>query len=104
MFSDAGLKVESVRKVSEGSPHILDLIKSGVIRMVISTLTTGKLPEADGFKIRRSTVEHAIPCLTSLDTAKAVLDVLTVTRRRRLIYSMSMQDYAGNNRPVRELN
>ena len=104
MFSDAGLKVESVRKVSEGSPHILDLIKSGVIRMVISTLTTGKLPEADGFKIRRSTVEHAIPCLTSLDTAKAVLDVLTVTRRRRLIYSMAMQDYAGNNRPVRELN
>ena len=65
---------------------------------------TGKLPEADGFKIRRSTVEHAIPCLTSLDTAKAVLDVLTVTRRRRLIYSMAMQDYAGNNRPVRELN
>ena len=104
MFSDAGLKVESVRKVSEGSPHILDLIKSGVIRMVISTLTTGKLPEADGFKIRRSTVEHAIPCLTSLDTAKAVLDVLTVTRRRRLIYAMAMQDYAGNNRPVRELN
>ena len=104
MFSDAGLKVESVRKVSEGSPHILDLIKSGVIRMVISTLTTGKLPEADGFKIRRSTVEHAIPCLTSLDTAKAVLDVLTVTRRRRLIYSMAMQDYAGNNRPAKELN
>ena len=95
LFAAAGIKVESVHKVSEGSPHILDLIKSGVIRMVVSTLTTGKLPEADGFKIRRSTVEHAIPCLTSLDTAKAVLDVLTVTRRRRLIYSMALQDYAG---------
>ena len=104
MFTDAGLQVQAVRKVSEGSPHILDLIKSGVIRMVISTLTTGKLPEADGFKIRRSTVEHAIPCLTSLDTAKAVLDVLTVTRRRRLIYSMAMQDYAGTNRPSKGPN
>lgn len=42
MFSDAGFESGVVRKVSEGSPHILDLIKSGVIRMVISTLTTGK--------------------------------------------------------------
>lgn len=94
--------MEAVRKVSEGSPHILDLVKSGVIRMVISTLTSGKLPEADGFKIRRATVEHAIPCLTSLDTAKAVLDVLAVTRRRRLIYSMALQDYAGANNPGKE--
>ncbi len=102
LFLEAGLKVEAVRKVSEGSPHILDLVKSGVIRMVISTLTSGKLPEADGFKIRRATVEHAIPCLTSLDTAKAVLDVLAVTRRRRLIYSMALQDYAGANNPGKE--
>lgn len=101
-FAEAGLQVQAVRKVSEGSPHILDLVRSGVIRMVISTLTSGKLPEADGFKIRRATVEHAIPCLTSLDTAKAVLDVLAVTRRRRLIYSMALQDYAGTNPTGRE--
>ena len=98
MFEQEGLAVETVKKVSEGSPHILDLIRSGVIRMVISTLTKGKQPEADGFKIRRATVEHAIPCLTSLDTAKAVLDVLTVTRRRRLVYAMALQDYAGRIR------
>lgn len=97
LFNAAGLKVQAVRKVSEGSPHILDLIRSGEIRMVISTLTSGRLPEADGFKIRRATVEHAIPCLTSLDTAKAVLDVLAVTRKRRLIYSMALQDYAGTH-------
>ena len=104
LLASNGITVESVRKVSEGSPHILDLIRSGVIRMVVSTLTTGKLPEADGFKIRRSTVEHAIPCLTSLDTAKAVLDVLTVTRRRRLIYSTALQDFAGNVPHGREKN
>ncbi len=98
MFGQEGLPVETVRKVSEGSPHILDLIRGGIIRMVISTLTKGKQPEADGFKIRRATVEHAIPCLTSLDTAKAVLEVLTVTRRRRLVYAMALQDYAGRIR------
>ena len=91
----AGLNVETVNKVSEDPPHILDLIKAGKINMVISTLTQGKLPERDGFKIRRSTVEHAIPCLTSLDTAGAVLEVLTVMRRRRLLLAMAMQDYVG---------
>ncbi|MBP2667062.1 MAG: Carbamoyl-phosphate synthase large subunit glutamine-dependent, partial [Firmicutes bacterium] len=104
LFAAADIKVEPVGKVSEGSPHILDMIRSNVIRMVVSTLTNGRMPEADGFKIRRSTVEHAIPCLTSLDTARAVLNVLTVTRQRRLIYSMALQDYAGATAPWRETN
>jgi carbamoyl-phosphate synthase large subunit len=104
LFAEAGIKVEPVGKVSEGSPHILDMIRGNVIRMVVSTLTNGRMPEADGFKIRRSTVEHAIPCLTSLDTARAVLNVLTVTRQRRLIYSMALQDYAGATAPGREMD
>ena len=41
--------------------------------MVINTPTRGRQPGRDGFKIRRKTVEHSIPCLTSLDTAKAYI-------------------------------
>ncbi|MDH7478925.1 MAG: carbamoyl-phosphate synthase large subunit, partial [Syntrophomonadaceae bacterium] len=69
----AGLPVERVKKLDEGSPNIVDLVREGKIDFVINTLTRGKTPETDGFKIRRATVEMSIPCLTSLDTAKAVL-------------------------------
>ena len=44
--------------------------------MVIDTPTKGRRPGRDGFKIRRRAVEQSVPCLTSLDTAKAVLKSL----------------------------
>ncbi|MDR3561067.1 MAG: carbamoyl-phosphate synthase large subunit [Negativicutes bacterium] len=90
-----GLEVETVYKLREQNPHIIDRIKEGKINMVINTLTKGKEPESDGFKIRRATVEHAIPCLTSIDTASEVEHVLSVMRERRLIYALALQDYVG---------
>lgn len=90
-----GLEVEIVQKVHEHKADIIQMIKTGKINMVINTLTHGKEPERDGFKIRRATVEHAIPCLTSMDTAKAVLHVLGFMRERRLVYALALQDYVG---------
>ena len=66
----------SVKKIDEGSPNIIDLIESGKIDLVINTPTKGRKPERDGFGIRRKAVEQSIPCLTSLDTARAVVDSL----------------------------
>jgi carbamoyl-phosphate synthase large subunit len=94
-LKDAGLDVQTVHKLSEEHPNILDMIKEGSIHIVINTLTRGKEPERDGFKIRRATVEHAIPCLTSIDTAGALLHVLDVMRDRRHIYVLALQDYVG---------
>ncbi|NPV91427.1 MAG: carbamoyl-phosphate synthase large subunit [Firmicutes bacterium] len=88
-----GLKVERVNKLDEGSPNIADLIREGKIDFVINTLTKGKAPESDGFKIRRATVEMSIPCLTSLDTARAVLQVLCSLRRGEDISVTALQDY-----------
>ncbi len=71
-----GLQVQSVQKIQEGSQEIVEMIKKGVLGLVINTLTRGKRPESDGFLIRRSAVDHGVPCLTSLDTAGAILHVL----------------------------
>lgn len=90
-----GLDVDVVHKMHEHKPDIMQMIKGGKINMVINTLTHGKAPERDGYKIRRATVEHAIPCFTSMDTAKAVFDVLTFMRERRLSYVLAIQDYVG---------
>jgi carbamoyl-phosphate synthase large subunit len=72
----AGLPVERVNKLKEGSPHILDYIRQGKADLVVNTWTRGKTPERDGFRIRREAVEHGIACLTSLDTVAALLTTL----------------------------
>ncbi len=76
MLNSQGIATNAVKKIDEGSPNLLDLIQSGKISMVINTPTKGRKPERDGFKIRRKSVEMSIPCLTSLDTAKAILECL----------------------------
>jgi len=76
----AGLKVRKVNKLSEGEPNILDLIRSGEAQLVINTLTKGKTPARDGFRIRREAVENGVVCLTSLDTVRALLDMLQALR------------------------
>ncbi|MFB7302198.1 carbamoyl-phosphate synthase large subunit [Heyndrickxia sporothermodurans] len=71
-----GLKVDVVDKIGSDGVTLLDVIKNGKVQIVINTLTKGKQPERDGFRIRREAVENNIPCLTSLDTAEAILRVL----------------------------
>ena len=80
LLRDQGIQVTEVHKLAEGSPNLVDLIRSGKADMVINTLTRGKQPSRDGFRIRREAVEHGIPCLTSLDTAQAMLDVLSTIK------------------------
>ncbi|MGX1194017.1 carbamoyl-phosphate synthase large subunit [Metabacillus sp. SLBN-84] len=71
-----GVEARIVGKIGSESPNMLDIIRTGEAQFVINTLTKGKQPQRDGFRIRRESVENGIPCLTSLDTAKAILRVL----------------------------
>ncbi len=72
---NAGMDVTTVPKISEGE-GLMELLESGKIQYVISTSKKGRLPARDSVKIRRKAVERAIPCLTSMDTADALIDSL----------------------------
>ena len=71
---DNGVNAKKVNKIAEGAPDILDFISGGGCDLVINTPTRGRQHNRDGFKIRRTSVERSIPCITSLDTAKALLN------------------------------
>ncbi len=71
----AGIPARKVARVSEAHPNILDMIASGTVDLVINTPTRGRRHDTDGFKIRRSTVEHSVACVTAIDTAHAILTV-----------------------------
>lgn len=75
-FANAGIHVNVVGKIGSEGPTLLDVIRQGEAQLIVNTLTKGKTPQRDGFRIRRESVENGVPCLTSLDTAKAILDVL----------------------------
>jgi len=83
MLNMHGIATNAVKKIGDGTPNILDLIQSGKINLIINTPTKGRKPERDGFKIRRRAVEMSIPCLTSLDTAKAVISCLKLGKEEK---------------------
>ena len=76
-LAENGLEVTAVNKISEGSPNLLELIHSGKVSLLINTLSKDRKVEIEAQQIRRASVEHAIPCLTSLDTARALHYALT---------------------------
>lgn len=76
VLNRAGLNVKIVNKIHESEDNTKVLLESGKINYIISTSSKGRLPSLDSVKIRRLAVEHAIPCLTSLDTASALADSL----------------------------
>jgi carbamoyl-phosphate synthase large subunit len=81
-----------VNKVSQDHPNISDYIEQGKISIIINTPTKGHIPQRDGFKIRRMAVEHSIPCLTSLDTARAFVSILKQNIDESRIELIALED------------
>jgi len=76
-----GIATNAVKKISEGSPNLLDMIDEGKIKLIINTPTRGREPRRDGFRIRRKAVESSIPCLTSMDTAYGILKCMLLDKQ-----------------------
>lgn len=77
ILKESGLMVTPIKKIHESdSDNTLILLESGKVNYIISTSSRGRLPSLDDVKIRRKAVETAIPCLTSLDTANALVNSL----------------------------
>ncbi|HEX6970756.1 MAG TPA: carbamoyl-phosphate synthase large subunit, partial [Limnochordia bacterium] len=89
----AGIPAARVYKIGEGHPNVLEEIKSGRIDCVINTPTRGRIPRRNGFQMRRAAVEFRIPCLTSLDTARALLEVVRAKREGREMGARSLDAY-----------
>ena len=72
-LSAHGIAATPVMKIREGDPNLLDLVRSGEVHLMINTLSPDKQTEREAVHIRRTSVEMGIPCITSLDTARALL-------------------------------
>jgi len=71
VIAAAGLTVRRVNKVTEGRPHIVDMIKNDEISLVINT-TEGRQSMADSYSIRRNALQHKITSTTTLAGGEAI--------------------------------
>ncbi|GGY08068.1 carbamoyl-phosphate synthase large subunit [Paludibacterium paludis] len=71
-LTEAGLVVQAVNKVTEGRPHIVDMIKNGEIALVVNTVDEKRQAIQDSHSIRRSALQARIPQYTTLAGARAV--------------------------------
>ena len=76
VLNENGVPAKVINKVEEPSPNLLDLILSHEIDLIIDTPSQGVEHSKDGFIIRRHAIETGVYCLTSLDTADALLTSL----------------------------
>src|SRR5919205_1487402 len=74
-----GIPVETVNKIGEGSPNVVELIERGDVDLVINT-PTGTEARADGYEIRRAAVARGIPCLTTMSGGMAATRAVAAGR------------------------
>ena len=94
-----GIENTPVKKISEGSPNLTDLIRGEEVDLLINTISKSKRPEREGWRIRRASVEHNLPCLTSLDTARALLVALSGRREGETFAVHTIDDYSRQGNP-----
>ena len=82
-LAGAGIAVTTVKKVHEGRPHVVDMIKNGEIAMLINT-TEGRQAIGDSYTLRRAALMAKLPYYTTLPGARAVVQALARVRTGEL--------------------
>ncbi|MEN6370838.1 MAG: carbamoyl-phosphate synthase large subunit [Armatimonadota bacterium] len=98
-----GVEATTVHKISDGeSPNLLDLVRGGKVELLINTMSKDKKTEMEAAIIRKASVQHGVPCMTSLDTAKALLCALSAKQNGEHFACLTIDKYLGNSRTAKK--
>ena len=93
VLREGGVEASLIYKLSEGRPHLLDLIKNGEMQFIINT-PHGKVPRQDEVAIRSAAVAHRIPIMTTLRGARMSARAIKALKQRG--YGVRcLQEYVG---------
>ena len=88
---EVGMTVESVFKVNEGRPNIVDHIKSGEISLIINT-PLGRASHYDEQAIRRAALQYSVPCVTTMTGAQALVEAIAASSAQNTPNVHSLQE------------
>jgi carbamoyl-phosphate synthase large subunit len=80
---DAGVEAHLVRKVQEGSPNVIDMMRHGEIRLIINT-PTDRQSRQDHYQIMRAAVDYSIPYITTIQAARAAALAIDAIKREKM--------------------
>jgi carbamoyl-phosphate synthase large subunit len=86
-----GLDVEVINKVTEGRPHIVDLMKNREIHFIINTVS-GTQAQKDSFSIRQSALQYNVPFTTTISGALSAVHAIEMFKHKT-IGIKSIQEY-----------
>lgn len=92
-FREAGIDVETIRKLQEGRPNLLDLMANREIQFIFNT-PSGKGARTDEGKIRAAAVMNGVSCVTTLPGCIAVVQALDALQHNRSPQVKALQDWA----------
>ena len=93
VFREAGLEVETVKKLQEGRPNLIDYMTNGDIQFIFNT-PSGKGTRTDEGRIRAAAVTHGVPCVTTMPGCFAVVEALKASAANPTLSVRSLQDWA----------
>ncbi|HSB01098.1 MAG TPA: carbamoyl-phosphate synthase large subunit, partial [Anaerolineales bacterium] len=99
-FGKVGLPVETINKFADGSPHTVDLIRSGRVQLVLNT-PLGPNAHSDGVEIRAAAIAMNVPLLTTLSAAAAAVAAIQALKKKELHYR-SLQSHFGKSFTTKE--
>ena len=80
---DAGIEANLVRKVAEGSPNVIDMMRHGEIRLIINT-PRDKQSRQDHYQIMRAAVDYGIPYITTVQAARAAALAIEAIKQKEM--------------------
>ena len=80
---DAGVPADTINKVVEGQPHIVDAMINGEVHLVINT-TDGAQALSDSFSLRRTALTYNLPYYTTMAGARAAVEAIAALRNGSL--------------------
>ena len=94
VLSTAGLKVQMVYKVSEGTPNVAELIHGGEIALIVNT-PLGKSAFSDGMEIRQAATIRGVPLITTLSGAAAAVSGIQAMIKEQISVQSIQEHYAS---------
>ena len=92
LLRDSGVRARAAFAISEGRPHVLDLVMDGVVGWIVN-VPSGCQPQLDEVKMRTEAVRRGIPMTTTIRGLRAALEGLKTLRRHEEFEVLSLQEY-----------
>ncbi len=92
-LSANGIECHRVAKIQEGSPSILEFIMQGNVSLMINTPSLNETSESQAARIRRACIETGVPCVTSIDTAEALVRAMDVFADPSQALCLRLEEY-----------